>query len=90
MPKSMLVPAARVIETQRYAIKDKGAYVVEAVSRTPDISYGSTFQTRVQFQVGRPRSPHSLPPRSAQPCGGPRARASAPRRLCTWRRASRT
>ena len=51
IPRSTMVKANMATEHQKYEIKSGGAYVVGVRTDTPDVPFGSSFQTLVQFKL---------------------------------------
>jgi hypothetical protein len=51
IPKSTMVKANMATEHQTYAVKSGGGYVIGVRTDTPDVPFGSSFQTLVQFKL---------------------------------------
>lgn len=50
-PPSSLVKSVLATETYTYARADSGGYVVEVSVATPDVPYGNTFLTQLQYRI---------------------------------------
>eukprot|EP00850_Spirogloea_muscicola_P012524 SM000081S22658 [mRNA] locus=s81:346260:352232:- [translate_table: standard] len=61
VPASSLVKAYKATETQTYRRADQAGYLVDVSVSTPDVPYGSTFRTEMQFLL----EPSSLHPQQS-------------------------
>eukprot|EP00850_Spirogloea_muscicola_P005882 SM000027S09663 [mRNA] locus=s27:621504:627334:+ [translate_table: standard] len=62
VPASSLVKAYKATETQTYRRADQAGYLVDVSVSTPDVPYGSTFRTEMQFLL----EPSSLNPQQSR------------------------